>query len=201
MAMDRFNVALDPIDSRGIAMRDAALQARQDSQAAAAAAAPVPPPETGGGAPAPAPEPGGGGGQGGSAPAPPPPPVSTPHGNTNYNPTPSAPTAVQGVQSSDVTGGVQGSFGQAGTAGFANRFGSADNAPATWFRRNASMAQPGGQGDFMKRIATSGSGSGAQTSGGGSGAAIDANLGVGGQPGDEDWQRFMQAVIQQRFRQ
>lgn len=116
-------------------------------------------------------------------------------------PPPAMASAVSGVQGSEATGGVQGSFGQAGSADFAKRFGG--SGPANWFR-NASRAgavgasgAPGGMNPNAGRGNTAVGG----TTGGGSVQTIpEPSMGPSsGSAGDEEWQRFMQQVLKNRF--
>lgn len=150
----------------------------------------------------------GGGGGGVDNPPPPPPapgpvdpppgpepnPNPNPQGNPNPAPKGPPPSAIEGVAASDVTGGVQGSFGQAGTSNFSQRFGS--QGPAAWFRNPGRRAEAGGA------IAPD---RGATTRGGAitSGALPPSVPESGGAPGrggdDAEWQRFMQEVTRQRF--
>ena len=139
---------------------------------------------------------GGGGGPVDPPPVNPPDPPPGPSPNpeeTPEGPPPQAPqgppqSAISGVSSSDVTGGVQGSFGQAGTADFSRRFGTGQG-PANWFRNAASQGRP-----IDTRRATTAGGSLA------GGAPTPPPL-AGGQPDGQDaeWQRFMQEVTRQRF--
>lgn len=212
MAVDIFS-GMTNIDPRAQYQMEAARSARGDAEASVQDATPAAPPAA---EPPPAPEapppsaPSGGGqpqgGSGGGQPALPPAPkfdVPAPPSPTGINPGAQAgtsPTAVQGLQASAETGGVQGSFGQAGTSNFSQRFGSQE--PATWYRRQAGVGQ--GSPEFQSRLASMRGG--AQAAGGDTGgaqAAINASLGesAGGRPQDEEWQRFMQAVQQQRFKQ
>lgn len=151
------------------------------------------------------PDGGGGGGGGGTIDPPPPPPpapgpVDPPPGpEPNPNPNPQGqppqappgppPSALNGVQASDVTGGVQGSFAQAGTQGFNQRFGT--QGPAAWFRDAARMGP--GQG----REAASTRGGAVMGSGGAPESAPGGDL--PGQGQDAEWERFMREVQRQRF--
>jgi hypothetical protein len=130
-------------------------------------------------------------------PAPPPaprplgPPPATPTGGAAGQ---TGQSAVGGVQASDVTGGVQGTFGQAGTADFSRRFGSSgQDAPATWFRR---QANPGANAQANLNRVTGGQTAGGQ---GPAAPAIANSEDAGGSPQDEEWQRFMNSVMAQRF--
>lgn len=144
---------------------------------------------------------GGGGGGGGTVdpppvnpPDPPPGPAPNPETNPEGPPPEAAPgpsqSAMGGINASDTTGGVQGSFGQAGTADFSRRFGTGQG-PANWFRNQAAS---GARGQIDPRRATTQGGSLA------GGAPTPPPL-AGGQPDGQDaeWQRFMQEVTRQRF--
>ena len=117
-----------------------------------------------------------------SPPKPPPPP-------------PPAPTGIEGVQGSDVTGGVRGSFAQAGTGGFNQRFGT--NQPAQWYRQN--LEQLGGASSLREQQSN--------RSGGGGGGVPAPTTGVddfGGQDPDEQgmkWEQFLRRVQGNMFGQ
>lgn len=150
-------------------------------------AAPTAGPET----PAETPGPNGSpqGGQGGPPPVTPPstPPIT---GQTGQ---------AAGVLGSETTGGVQGSFAQAGTSDFAKRFGG--DSPAVWFRNantkgavapggpNAGRANVGGVGNVGSAIPS-------ETAMGGPSLG-----GEGGGKNDEEWQRFIAEVARLRFGQ
>ena len=95
---------------------------------------------------------------------------------------------------------MQGSFAQAGGREFAQKFGG--SAPAVWFRNMLRGASTGGGAvPQLSRQAAS-------RAGGVAGGAIPSvsaiptgpsEGGMGGGPQDEEWQRFMQAVLAQRF--
>jgi hypothetical protein len=129
------------------------------------------------------------------APAPPP-PANTP---------PPAASAVQGVEGSGETGGVRGSFRQAGTAGFQRRFGG--NAPALWYRRSLEQMTPDVARDARGFSGgRSGSISGGTASSAGSPTADlgGANLPSGddpsgGRPGDADMQRLLAEALRRMF--
>lgn len=154
-------------------------------------------------------------GEGTPAPAPTdgqaPGPVSTPNENQGGEPRPPRPTPpppppvassnMPDVRGSAATGGVQGSFAQAGTRGFQQRFGG--NAPALWFRRALGAATPDVQRSMI------GARSGGTTAGAagptpGQPTGIDAFGGgegePGGRPGDLEYQRFIQEVLSKMFR-
>lgn len=124
-------------------------------------------------------------------PAPPMPPVP-----------PAVPSAVQGIKESQATGGVQGSFAQAGSAGLSKRFGS----PAAWFRGagdpNQRAAVQALGADLANRGRTVlGKGSAGASSGGSvvpvnNGPSLDA---VADDKQNIDWQRLIQEVMKQRF--
>lgn len=153
---------------------------------------------------------GGGGGNGGGGPVDPPPPPPAPgppdpppgpepnpNPNPQGNPPPAPPgpppSAIQGVQASDVTGGVQGSFAQAGSGDFQRRFGN--TGPAAWFR-NAARG-PGGPPGQDRRATTQG---GAVLGGGVAPTGPDAGAAEGPGGGqDAEWERFMREVQRQRF--
>jgi hypothetical protein len=130
-------------------------------------------------------------------------PVSSPapQGGNPPRPRPTPPavvSSVPGVQASDVTGGVQGSFGQAGTAGFSRRFGM----PAAWFRGGPTAGLAREAGNRGRGIL--GRERAGQVSGG-YGAETVANLAgpslgeQGGGKNDEEWQRILQAAMRNRF--
>lgn len=146
---------------------------------------------------------GGGGGGGGTVdpppvnpPDPPPGPAPNPETNPEGPPPEAAPgpsqSAMGGINASDTTGGVQGSFGQAGTADFSRRFGTGQG-PASWFRNLSSQ----GRGPIDSRRATTAGGS---VAGGGAPAPAPMDV-ASGQPDGQDpeWQRFMQEVTRKRF--
>lgn len=135
-------------------------------------------------------------------------PVSQPEPPARGNPTPPAPpvppavpSAVQGVKESAATGGVQGSFAQAGDAGFSRRFGT----PASWFK---GAGQKGGaSAGILSELANKGRGilgrQGAGSSAGG-GTSVPVVQGpsagaVSGGQNDEQWQRILAEVLKQRF--
>lgn len=147
-------------------------------------------------------------GDGGSMPLPPSDPGPGPNGNpapqggnppAPQGPPPAVVSSVPGVKGSETTGGVQGSFAQAGDAGFSKRFG----LPAAWFKGGptaglAREASNKGRGVLSK-------GQAGQVSGG-YGAETVANPGVGpslggegGGKNDEEFQRMLRAVLQNRF--
>jgi hypothetical protein len=154
---------------------------------------------------------GGGGGSTGGGPGNPPPPPPPPGGppdpppgpEPNPNPNPGGPppqvepgpppSAIHGVQSSDVTGGVQGSFGQAGTSEFSRRFGTGAG-PANWFRNvgRGPASAPGQSRDATTR-------GGAVLGGGVAPVAPDIPGDGPGGGQDAEWQRFMREVQRQRF--
>jgi len=126
----------------------------------------------------------------------------SPQGGNAQPPSPPPPavvSSVPGIAGSDVTGGVQGSFAQAGSgSNFSRRFGS----PANWFQA-ATKPMRGGSNDtanrFGDRTATTRGSSLA-----GSGEMVQSLAGpstgeVGGGPNDEEFQRILQAVLAQRF--
>lgn len=125
--------------------------------------------------------------QGGNPPAPQPPP-------------PAVVSSVPGIKGSEETGGVQGSFEQAGSAGFSKRFG----LPAAWFKGGPTMglareASNKGRAVLGKDRAGTVSGSyGAETVG--AAPAGPSSGAQGGGKNDEEWQRLMRAVLQNRFR-
>ena len=125
--------------------------------------------------------------QGGNPPAPQPPP-------------PAVVSSVPGIKGSETTGGVQGSFEQAGSAGFSKRFG----LPAAWFKGGptaglAREASNRGREVLGKDRAGQVSGSyGAETV---SAAPVGPSAGgEGGGKNDEEWQRLIAAVLKNRFR-
>jgi hypothetical protein len=137
-------------------------------------------------------------------------PSQAPQGNQGGPPEPTNPPGPPalatgqgaGLQGSDVTGGLQGTFDQAGTAKFAQKFGGIN--PAVWFRNFVREGAPGLQGSIPGQSSRA-----ATTRGGGaSGGAIPTVSAVaqgpeggmeGGGTQDEEWQRFMRAVLQSRF--
>lgn len=135
-------------------------------------------------------------------------PANNPQAGQAGPPPPSPPPALAtgqgaGLVGSETTGGLKGSFAQAGDADFARRFGG--DSPAVWFRNFGREGQRGrGPGTIMP-----GDNRNATTRGGGqSGGAIPAVSAIppgpqggpeGGGKQDEEWQRFMRSVIQQRF--
>jgi len=145
-----------------------------------------------------------------SLPAPQPAPSEDPKPGPNTNPAPqggvtpppSAPppaiaSSIPGIAGSEATGGVQGSFAQAGTGGFNKRFG----LPAAWFKggpsaglaresANRGRVGAGGQG-FNPGIAA-----GAETVASVSGPSTGS---VGGGQNDEEFQRLLKQVLQNRF--
>lgn len=114
-------------------------------------------------------------------------------------PPPAVVSSVPGIKGSEATGGVQGSFGQAGDAGFSKRFG----LPAAWFKGGptaglAREASNRGRQVLGKDRAGTVSGSyGAETVG--AAPAGPSSGGEGGGKNDEEWQRLMQAVLKNRF--
>lgn len=151
-------------------------------------------PTGGGGTPEPAPAPTGGAKPG---------PIETP-APAGGSPAPQAPavppavvSSVPGITGSETTGGVQGSFGQAGSSDFSKRFG----LPAAWFKTGPTAglgreAANAGRGVLGK--------GGAGSIGGGSEVVQNvqgptAGLEAGGGKNDEEWQRILQAVMKQRF--
>lgn len=151
---------------------------------------------------------GGGGGVGPVEPPPPPPPTPPPGPETNPEPLTEGPppqvqpgppqSALEGVNASDVTGGVQGSFGQAGTSGFSRRFGTGQG-PASWFR-NISRGRPeGGRTNPVVQGYRDATTRGGSVIGG---AAPPPPMGgeeMAGGGQDAEWQRFMREVTRQRF--
>jgi len=121
----------------------------------------------------------------------------SPQGGNAQPPSPPPPavvSSVPGIAGSDVTGGVQGSFAQAGSgSNFSRRFGS----PANWFQ---AASKPSAGGDrFSNRDATT---RGTSVSGGGEtvqNLAGPSTGEVGGGPNDEEFQRILRAVLAQRF--
>ena len=108
------------------------------------------------------------------------------------------PTPVPGVQASDTTGGVQGSFAQAGTRGFGQRFGT--QAPALWYRRN--LESLGGHETFQQQqSARSGGGVQGTSIPAPSSEAGDEGDSIGGRPGDQDYQRLLRQVMDNMFKQ
>lgn len=114
---------------------------------------------------------------------------------------PAVPSAVQGIEQSESTGGVRGSFGQAGDAGFSKRFGS----PASWFK---GAGQKGGaSAGVMAELANKGRGilgrgrAGASAGGGVTvpNVAGPSEGAVSGGANDEQWQRILAEVLNQRF--
>jgi hypothetical protein len=105
-------------------------------------------------------------------------------------------SSVPGIQASDTTGGVQGSYQQAGTGDFGRVFGG---EPAEWFRGGprAELARERSNvgRDLLGRV----------EAGGGVGGSTSVNpvapsLGeVGGGENDEEFQRVLQEVMRQRF--
>lgn len=144
-----------------------------------------PPPQTGGSEPGPATPPSPPRGN----PIPPAPPVP-----------PAVPSAVQGVQQSEATGGVRGTFAQAGSSGLTKRFGS----PAAWFR--GAQSNPAGAQALMAEVANRGRGVlGRQSSGsntGGSVVPVSSGPSLDPMANDKqniDWQRLLAEVMKQRF--
>lgn len=146
---------------------------------------------------------GGGGGGGGTVdpppvnpPDPPPGPSPNPEEPPEGTPPPAPqgppPSAISGVQASDVTGGVEGSFGQAGTADFSRRFGTGQG-PANWFRNLSSQ----GRGPIDIRRATTAGGSVVGSAARPAPPPLGTEKAGGGQ--DAEWQRFMNEVTRQRF--
>lgn len=112
---------------------------------------------------------------------------------------PAVPSAVQGIGQSEATGGVRGSFGQAGTTGFTKRFGT----PAAWFKGAGEKPKTG----FMNELANKGRGIlGRQSAGSSAGGGVTVPVVQGpsagtesGGPNDEQWQRILAEVLKQRF--
>lgn len=114
-------------------------------------------------------------------------------------PPPAVVSSVPGVRGSETTGGVQGSFGQAGSAGFSKRFG----LPAAWFKGgpSAGLAREGanvGRGVLSKGSVGGGVGGfGAEVA---PVAPVGPSQGTeGGGKNDEEWQRILQAALRNRF--
>ncbi len=141
-----------------------------------------------------------GGDKPGPAPSPEPPQSGNPAPPTPPVP-PAVPSAVQGIQGSEATGGVRGTFAQAGDAGFSKRFGT----PASWFK---GAGQKGGASSgIFSELANKGRGilaRGSAGSGAGGGTTVPVVQGpsagaVGGGANDEQWQRILAEVLKQRF--
>jgi len=129
-------------------------------------------------------------------------PNTNPAPQGGVTPPPSAPppaiaSSIPGIAGSEATGGVQGSFAQAGTGGFNKRFG----LPAAWFKggpsaglareaANRGRVGAGGQG-FNPGIAA-----GAETVASVAGPSTGS---VGGGQNDEEFQRLLKQVLQNRF--
>lgn len=114
-------------------------------------------------------------------------------------PPPAVVSSVPGIKGSETTGGVQGSFAQAGSSEFSKRFG----APAAWFRGGptAGLAREAGNSGRAvlgkERAGQVSGGYGAETVGN---APLGPSLGEeGGGKNDEEWQRLIQAVLKNRF--
>jgi hypothetical protein len=142
-------------------------------------------------------------------------PVSTPNEgqngtppqpqNSNPPPRPTPPppppaiaSTIEGVEGSSETGGVRGSFGQAGTRGFQRRFGG--EGPAQWYRRTLSQMSPGVARQARARAASRGGG----ISGGVGQSTPQPIVGgvegdVGGKQGDADMQRLMAEALRRMF--
>lgn len=111
---------------------------------------------------------------------------------------PAVPSAIAGVKESEATGGVKGSFGQAGEAGFSRRFGS----PAAWYK-GAGQSDP----SVMADIANKGRGIlGRKNAGAGVGGGVTVPV-VGapsqgassGNSVDEFWDRVIRETLRKRF--
>lgn len=153
---------------------------------------PIPPPSSG---ETPGPTSSPGGQQQGDPQAPPPPPPPPSPSPPPPRTPPAIGSTIQDVEGSTETGGVRGSFAQAGTADFNRRFGG--NAPALWYRRT--LENLGAPTLRQAQTSRSGGGGGAVTpapSAAGVGGTDDE---VGGRPGDQDWQRFMAQVRRNMF--
>jgi len=141
-------------------------------------------------------------------------PVETPNeGQTGTPPTSGAPnprpvppppppiaSVVEGVEGSQETGGVRGSFGQAGTAGFQRRFGG--GGPAEWYRRTLMQMNPSVAKAARERSGTRGGGVTAGGSVAGPPTPYDSAPGdgdVGGRPGDADMQRLLAEAMRRMF--
>ena len=125
--------------------------------------------------------------QGGNPPAP-------------QGPPPAVVSSVPGIKASEATGGVQGSFGQAGSSQFSKRFG----LPAAWFKGGptAGLAREasnrGREVLGRDRAGSVGGGYGAETVGV---APVGPSMGgEGGGKSDEEWQRIIQAALRNRFK-
>jgi hypothetical protein len=104
-------------------------------------------------------------------------------------------SSVPGIQASEATGGVQGSFGQAGDAGFSKRFGQ----PASWFKGGPTAGlghERANVGrDLLGKIGAGGGVGGTTVSN-----AVSPSQGSeGGGENDEEFQRMLRAVMAQRF--
>lgn len=127
------------------------------------------------------------------APAPPP-PAATP---------PPRASAVEGVEGSAETGGVRGSFRQAGTSGFQKRFGG--GAPALWYRRTLEQMTP----DVARGARGFAGGRSGSIAGGTAPVSPTADLAGanfsgeggdrGGRPGDADMQRLLAEALRRMF--
>jgi hypothetical protein len=114
-------------------------------------------------------------------------------------PPPAVVSSVPGIKGSEATGGVQGSFEQAGTGGFNRRFG----LPAAWFKGGptaglAREASNKGRSLLGKERAGQVSGGfGAETVGV---SPTGPSQGLeGGGKNDEEWQRLIAQVLKSRF--
>jgi len=113
-------------------------------------------------------------------------------------PPPATPSAIPGLTASDATGGIQGSFGQAGSSDFSRKFG----LPAAWFR-GGPTAGLGLEAANRGRVGIGGDRS-ALVGGGGGGESVanvaGPSVGLeGGNKNDEEFQRIIQAVMRNRF--
>ena len=118
--------------------------------------------------------------------------------NPGVGPPPPPPTLQGAAQGSEATGGVQGSFAQAGTSGFNRRFGG--NSPALWYRQNLDTL--GGSPTSNRASGRQRNAQVAARSGGAGGGSLPApNSAAGGDFGGEDpnnagmdWEQFLKSV-------
>lgn len=141
------------------------------------------PPPTGTETPAETPGPNGSpqSGQGGPPPETPPSPLVTGQG--------------AGLQASDATGALQGTFAQAGNQNFAQRFGGQN--PAVWFRNFGQQRQNEQANAGRGNVGNVGNAGGAIPSEGPMGGPSMGS--EGGGKNNEEWQRFMSEVARLRF--
>jgi len=113
-------------------------------------------------------------------------------------PPPPPPALGGAAEGSAATGGVRGSFRQAGTQGFNARFGG--NTPALWYRRNLEALSGSPTQARAQVAARSGSAGGGDIPAPSSAQTGGTDDDVGGRPGDQDWEQFLRQVQANMFR-